>query len=475
MKSFNCFVWRPVYANSLSAFVPQWWAMESLMILNETLVVSNLVHRDFENQVQNFGDTVNTRKPARFSPKRKNATSNVTVQDATATNVAIKLNQWMHTSFQLNDSEMGLSLPTLLQTYLRPAIQAVARGVDQAVIGQFYQAAAAANYAGNLGNSVTQARVIELREAMTSNLCPLEGRNLVVPPNMEGQILGIDNFVRADAIGGGESRALRNGEIGRIMGFDTFMSQMCPQITLAPLNKGLVTINNAAGYPAGTTGAITVTGNAADSLQIVAGMFITIAGDDTPLYVKAITSTTGITIGTGTPLKRAIANGAAVTGWYAASRANFGAGYASGWAEPVVIDTGTIAPVTGQAVQYLGSSAAVESDRTKNYGVMEGSTATSLLTNRPADAAITDNDFYGWYPGGNYGFAFRREAVGLIARPLPPTHQMSGVRSAVVSENGLSLRVTITYDGNAQKHLVTIDGIFGVQTFDTAMIGILLG
>ena len=39
---------------------------EGLAILEENMVMANLVHRDFENEIAKFGDVVNTRKPGEF-------------------------------------------------------------------------------------------------------------------------------------------------------------------------------------------------------------------------------------------------------------------------------------------------------------------------------------------------------------------------------------------------------------------------
>jgi len=67
-------------ANSLDAFIPELWANESVAILVENMVVANLIHRDFSPLVANFGDVVNTRKPAEFTAKRKVDTDDVTVR-----------------------------------------------------------------------------------------------------------------------------------------------------------------------------------------------------------------------------------------------------------------------------------------------------------------------------------------------------------------------------------------------------------
>ncbi len=40
---------RTYYANSITALVPEIWANESLLILEEEMVMGNLVHRDFND------------------------------------------------------------------------------------------------------------------------------------------------------------------------------------------------------------------------------------------------------------------------------------------------------------------------------------------------------------------------------------------------------------------------------------------
>ena len=109
------------------AYIPEVWAQESLMILEDNMIVGNLVHRDFEDEIKDFGDVVNTRKPGTFTAKRKGANDDVTVQDASATKVQVKLNQHLHTTFRLRDSQMSLSFKDLVAEFLRPAVVSIAR------------------------------------------------------------------------------------------------------------------------------------------------------------------------------------------------------------------------------------------------------------------------------------------------------------------------------------------------------------
>ena len=68
--------WVPVFDNSVDAYIPELWAQESLMILEANMVMAGLVHRDFENEIAEFGDIVNTRRPQKFEAKRKTDNSN---------------------------------------------------------------------------------------------------------------------------------------------------------------------------------------------------------------------------------------------------------------------------------------------------------------------------------------------------------------------------------------------------------------
>ncbi len=91
------------YANDNSAFVPQLWANEGLAILEETMVLGNLVYRDFDNVIAKYGDVVNTRKPRTFTAYRKTDADSVTIQDATSDNIPVPLDQHIHTSFMIKD------------------------------------------------------------------------------------------------------------------------------------------------------------------------------------------------------------------------------------------------------------------------------------------------------------------------------------------------------------------------------------
>ena len=79
------------FDNDNSAFIPELWASEGLAILQENMVIANLVHRDFENEIRQFGDVVNTRRPGTFQIRRKADGDTLQNQDASATNARMHL------------------------------------------------------------------------------------------------------------------------------------------------------------------------------------------------------------------------------------------------------------------------------------------------------------------------------------------------------------------------------------------------
>lgn len=185
-------------ANSLDAYIPELWANESLMILEDNIVAAGMVYRDFENQMQTFGDTVNTRKPATFTAKRKTSTDDVTDQDATATNVPVKLDQHVHVSFVIRDEEQSKSFKNLVTEYLEPAMIAQAKFMDQVVLGQY--GAFMGNMVpglGSISSSNAKSRVLSAREIMNINKVPEAGRNIIWAPKSETQVLNTDLLLGA--------------------------------------------------------------------------------------------------------------------------------------------------------------------------------------------------------------------------------------------------------------------------------------
>jgi hypothetical protein len=457
------FKFYTVHANSLDALIPELWAQESLVILEENMVAGNLVHRDFENHIAAFGDIVNTRRPSEYEGKRKTPTDDITIQDSTATNVAVPLNQHVHVSFIINDEEQSKAFKDLVGMYLAPAMLAQARFIDKIVLGQVHQFLANGyGGLGSLSSSNSRARILGVRNVMNKNKAHAENRNLIWTPDGETEVLNTDLFISAEQVGD-NGTALREASIGRKLGFNHFMCQNMSSVdsTIADVVTGAV--NQAAGEGKGQT-AITVDGFSA---AIAANTWVQIGG-----YPYRVVSTTGgatptvITIGSP-GLLAGVADDAVVT-VYDPGAVNLAAGYAAGYAKTIAFDGMTNIPQVGQAVSF-------GTDPTSPVYTVIAATSTTITLDRPLEAAVADDAALNVGPAGNYNFAFHRNALALVVRPLAAPLAGAGALSSVVSHNGLSMRATIAYNHMKQGHVVTLDMLCGVKVLDTDLGAVLLG
>lgn len=418
---------------------------------------------DFEPIVQNYGDVVNTRRPAEFISYRKTPNDDVTIQDANAVNVQVPLNQLLHVSFMIRDGEESKSFKDLVTEFMMPAMLAQARIVDQILLGQVYQFLGYSyGTLGGLNSTNAVSYITGVRNKLNVNKAYVDNRNLVISPNAETSLLNNSQFTDANRIGD-DGTALREASLGRKLGFDIWMCQNTPSVSAG--NSTLAgAINNASGYAIGAT-VLTV-----DSFTgaVATGNYISIAGDASPQRITAHTetlgNTTSITIAPG--LRTAVVDNAVVTS-YTSGAVNFSGGYAAAYASNIVYDTFTVDPQVGHLLSF-GTAAPI-------YSVIQvNTTAKTILLDRPLDLAIADNAIINLGPPGDYSFAFHRNALALVCRPLAPPREGVGARSAVINAGGLSMRSTISYNGTKQGLLVTLDMLLGVAVLDTHLGAVML-
>lgn len=453
---------RSVYDNSIDAYIPELWANESLLILQETMVIGNLVHRGFEPVIAAYGDIVNTRKPGEFEAVRKNVTDDVTTQNVSATNVQVPLDQLVHVSFLIRDGEESKSFKDLVTTYMAPAMLAQARFIDKILLGQVHRFTA--NSYGQLGGLTSSNGMDYLagtRNIMNINKAWMSNRNLILTPNSETNFIKNDKFTDAQRIGD-MGQAVREAALGRLVGFDLYMSQNTSSVATGNTATAGA-INNASGYNIGDSVLTVDTFSGA----VITGSWITIAGSMLPYRVTAHTETLGATtsITISPTLRDAVVDNAVVTA-YTPGQVNNGAGYDAGYAKDITVDTFTVSPQVGQLVSFNTGTA--------KYSIIKAST-TSITLDRPLDAAIADNDKVEIGPKGEYNFAFHRNALALVVRPLAATPPGVGARSSVISDGGLSIRATLSYDSVKQGMRVTLDMLCGIAILDVNLGAVMFG
>lgn len=464
--------------NDTSAFVPEKWAAEAVLILNENMRYGSMVYRDFDNAIAQFGDTVNTRKPASFTAKRKqNDLDDLDAQDVTAENIQVVLNQRMYVSFLLGDAARSLSFQNLVDIYLREAVIANARLVDQCVGAQVYQFLD--NSAGKLGlltKSNAHDELLNMRKVFNDNKVSEDGRWLGLASRSETAMQQAELFKAAYSIGDG-GQALRDAFLGKVAGWNTVLELNTPSVDTATEVSQTNTVDGA--HAAGSTSVLL---DAVTSL--VTGTYITFAGDMTPQRITAIDTKT-LTLNRG--LKFAVANNAVTTN-YASGLINQASavpagdktlyaadGYPAGWMKEIVLD-GTGEPHVGQLCSFKAAGGTLYD---AEYCIVQVRLISAgnwgVMLDRPLVNAVRNNDIIDYGPPGDYNFALQKNAVALVNRPLALPPAESGVRAAIGYANGVALRVAITWDGGSEATRVTVSGLFGVGTLDTQRGGVLYG
>lgn len=449
------------YDNQIDPFIPEWWANETLAILYESMVASQLVNRDFEPYFNKFGDIVNTRRPREFVGKRKAKGDAVTTQDAIADNIQVRLDQWNHVSFIIDDIESTMSMKKLQDEYAIPAGKALARMADQMILGQYPRFLP--NMAGSLGGLSGQAvkdALIDLGRVMDDNKAYDEGRNLILSTKTKSDLLKPEFFTSAEKTGDG-GRALRTAMLGEKFNLNIYKSNNMPNVAVGNTKRSFQ-INNAAGYGIGDTALTVDTGTG----EITVGTWVEIGG--MPYQVSARTGTaptTAITLTYG--LKAAVADNAVVS-VYTPGAVNLVAGYAAGWAKNIVVDGFSVAPRVGQFVTF-------GSNLTDRYTIIQVTGTTSILLDRALDTAIVDDATVNIGPPGAYNLCVHKDAITMAIRGLAPVIGGAGALSHTASDNGLSVRVTISYDPEYQRHRWTFDYLAGIQVLDQNLGAVLLG
>lgn len=449
------------FDNQIDPMIPEWWAQETLAILYEEMFMGTMVNRDYESYFNKFGDTVNTRRPRELEAIRKAKGDAVTTQDIIADNVQIKLDQWVHTSIIIDDLDEVMSMKDLSRMYAQPAAKALARYVDRIVLGQYPRFLGnSAGYLNGITSSNAKDVLLDLRKVMNDNKAYESGRNVVLSNATETDLLRPEWFVSADKRG--DTEGLRNAIIGHKFGFDFMRSNNMATVATGNTTRTFQ-INNASGYAKGTTALTVDTGSG----EITVGTWVEIAG--APYRVTARTGTaptTAITLASG--LKAAVADNVAIT-VYTPGAVNNASGYAAGWTKEIVVDGFTVAPQVGQFVTF-GSVATP-------YTIIKVNGTTGITLDRALAAALTDNDAVNIGPAGSYNLTLNRDAITLAIRPLEPVRGGAGALSYTAQDpgNGLTVRVTISYDPVYQKHRWTWDFLAGIEVLDTNLGAVLLG
>jgi hypothetical protein len=389
-------------------------AKAAVGILENELVMANAVFRGYEGEFDKkingytVGDTITIRKPTDFTVR---STITASAQDVTEAKTSIVVNQIAGVDFAFTSQQLTLNIGELSERVIRPAMIQIANQIDVSVMSLYKDIP---QYVGTPGTLVQSfAGFAKGAQNMDQRSVPQGGRTAILAPADFWALAGSQTALFSQAI---NNKSYREGEIGKIGGIDTYMSQNAPTFTTGPFG-GTPLINGASQNTTyDTTGANTQTlitdgWTAAAAARVVVGDVFTIAG---------VFDVNPITKATLPILKQFVVK---------AAGSSDGSGNLTMTIAPQIITSGAFqtvsaVPADNAALTFVGT----------------------------ANTNYTNNLF------------FDRNAFALVTVPMakPP----GAVDVSRQSKNGISVRVIPFYDGTNDKSTWRLDVLYGTKTID---------
>lgn len=201
---------------------PQMIASEALMQFKNSLRFTKGANRqyskEFAQKGAKIGNTINVRKPQRFTVTDGAPISKQNINNET---VSLVLNKRKHVAFEFSTQELTLSIDKFSETYVTPAAQALANQVD---IDGLSQALSVSNAVGTPGTTLTSIdQAIDAGVLLDNFGCPVGDRSIILnPKNQGGVVKGSKSlFQSTEQIG----QQYEKGVMGIAAGFKWYMGQ----------------------------------------------------------------------------------------------------------------------------------------------------------------------------------------------------------------------------------------------------------
>jgi len=203
--------------SSNTLITPTIIAKEALAMLENSMVMGNLVHRQYKKEFKKVGQTVTIRKPNKFTATKAQARSNTDLNEPSDT---LTVSTQAHVSWAFSSVELTQTIEEYSERYIKPAANALANVVDVDLCALYQDVY---NYNGTPGTTPsTFANLGDTQRYLDDEAAPMAGRNAVVNPAA--------NWSLADGLKGTFSQKkatdiLTKGYLGTIANLGMHMDQ----------------------------------------------------------------------------------------------------------------------------------------------------------------------------------------------------------------------------------------------------------
>lgn len=207
------------------------WAAQILETFRNQAIWAGIVNRDYEGEAAQ-GNKVHIPGVVDVTVTDYKAAGRTTSpEDLSDTGVDLLIDQEKSFDFVVDDIDKAQSNPGSFDAYSRSAANGLVQDSDSflaslAVTGGTALASTAAPTTGDEAFDL----IADLRQALTNASAPASDRILVVNGDFDRFLVGASSKL-TDADRSGSTEGLREASLGRILGFDTYVSNNLPGTT----------------------------------------------------------------------------------------------------------------------------------------------------------------------------------------------------------------------------------------------------
>lgn len=213
------------------------------ILKSELVLLPRIKH--YDSEAAKHGQTVTVPFMATASANDKAANTQVTLNGGTATKVDILINKHKEASVLIEDLLDIQSKYELRSEFTKPLAYAIVEAIDTDIVTEL-KAGSTNTALGTFGTPITDATIVSAKVTLDNAKAPQTDRTFAVDAFQQGELLKVDKYVRYDALGTG--KAIENGRVGNIYGFEVVMTQNLPWVdTVTDEHSGIAFHQEAVG------------------------------------------------------------------------------------------------------------------------------------------------------------------------------------------------------------------------------------
>lgn len=213
-------------------------AKELALILKHEVHFPKLVYTDYSDDfVAGQGEKVKVIKPTTFTANDFNGT--ISAQNINEQEIIVELDKIIDVSLNISARDLTLSIDEISERVLKPAARAIAEKIDRDIANRLALITTPVDTFKE--GEFTLRDLIDARKVLTLNDVPKTDRYFVAGAEAEADLLASDQFMNADKKG--DTVALKEANLGRVVGFDVYSSNAVDEGALAFHKNAIAFVN----------------------------------------------------------------------------------------------------------------------------------------------------------------------------------------------------------------------------------------